>query len=145
MEYGLTFNATNLCLAAFGRSGGAHQDRTVTQKKQKHKTTKSQHRFFFFCGEVRMLYGLLTSTALTAAVKLMGSSCPSGDWKLFWRFSTAHVRALDSSREGNLKTVFGESSAAQRNTVQGARVRLTPSSISSKNRWVYLNYFSISA
>lgn len=33
--------------------------------------------------------------------------------------STAHVRALDSSREGNLKTVFGDSSATQRNTVQG--------------------------
>jgi len=31
--------------------------------------------------------------------------------------STAHVWALDSSREGNLKTFFGESSAAQRNTV----------------------------
>lgn len=33
--------------------------------------------------------------------------------------STAHVRALDSSREGNLKTVFGHSSATQLNTVQG--------------------------
>lgn len=45
--------------------------------------------------------------------------------------ASAHVRAVDSSREGNLKTVL-DSSATQRNTVQGARFRLKLPSISHK-------------
>lgn len=45
--------------------------------------------------------------------------------------SSAHVRAVDSSREGNLKTVL-DSSATQRNTVQGGRDQLKYPSISHK-------------
>lgn len=54
--------------------------------------------------------------------------------------ASAHVRAVDSSREGNLKTVL-DSSATQRNTVQGARFRLKLPSISHKQVRFFVIYY----
>ncbi|KAG7244036.1 hypothetical protein INR49_006197 [Caranx melampygus] len=77
-----------------------------------------------------MLSGLLTDTALTAAVKLMRSSCCPRATGSSAEVCTAHVRALDSSREGNLKTVFWRIKCNTEKYSTGARDRLSHSSVS---------------
>lgn len=70
---------------------------------------------------------MLTDCAITA-VKLGGPPA-SGQQERSAQVSTAHVRVLDSSREGNLKTALG---GIKSNTVgysRGAQDQLTQPSI----------------
>lgn len=105
----------NVYLAAVGCSGGAHLYAKSPQNWEK-----------------KLNLNIAASALTVWSVDVVGtanrhcinSSCQTQDPPApratgSSEVSTAHVRALDSSREGNLKTVFGDSSATQRNTVQG--------------------------
>lgn len=129
MEYDLILNATNVLDAVWR----AHHDRTVTQSPHQNgeKNKISTSLLLHLLREVWMLSGLLTGTALRAAVKLMGSSCPLGDWELCWSLHCA-CQSAGQLQRGKFKNGFWRIKC---NTVKystGARDQLTHSSISSK-------------
>lgn len=116
MEYGLIFNPISFvfgCCWIHWRSVKVTKS-TNWEKNQICASSVLLHLQW----EVWMSSGLLTDTALTAAVKLMGSSCPPGDWELCWGLHCAWQSAGQLQR-GKFKNGFGESSATQWNTVQG--------------------------
>lgn len=140
-HYGLTFSARKnitIVLVAAGRSGRDAPLHVFFYKQG--GRVKLQHCGWCGQGAVWIVDVVGTSNRHQEQLSNSGSSCPSGAWEP--AVSSAHVRAVDSSREGNLKTVL-DSSATQRNTVQGVA---TGSNILQYhiNRYVYLLFVVLS-
>lgn len=134
----LDFYWNELVCGCCWMSPGKRSASQSLHKLHKEKRT-SWPRFFFWkaCGYCRGLWQVLSWQQLSnswdpPAPRATGSSA---------EVSTAHVRALDSSREGNLKTVFGESSATQWNTVQGLRTGSYILQITTKKGIFFMNSY----
>lgn len=82
--------------------------------------------------EVLMLSGLFTGTALTAAVKLMGSSCPPGHGEICWGLYCA-CQSAGQFQRGKFKNGFWSITVKYSRGAQGPG-HTTFSII--QNRWV---------
>lgn len=117
-----------------------------TQKKKNHTERKikiSTSLLLLLLWGVWMLSGLLTGTALTAAVKLMGSSCPPGDWERSWSLHCA-CQSAGQLQRGKFKNGFWENQV-QHSEIQYRDSRPAHTSFHIiQNRWFFSWFLSFS-
>lgn len=81
--------------------------------------------------DVLMLSAMLTGTVLTAAVKLMGSSCPPGHRQICWGLYCA-CQSAGQFQRGKFKNGFWSIKCSTVKYSRGVESQVTQSSVSTK-------------